>query len=403
MNHDPKIRNRVYRAASASLFIYSASSIALPICLVRISDELGFNLTQGGSLGFVASIEQFFVLFASSFAAARFGKIRVLRSGLLILALGLALFTLSGSYTAAVFLMLFIGLGNALLEALLTPIVEDLFPNDDGSKMNLLHAFWPIGTCAAVLILGQLLSVNVNWRFLFLGLAAIVLLINFWYPSSRRITLPRSRADFSHMREILSLPRFWVFGFALAFSGGAEGAFTFWSASFIQIHYAQLPRAGAFGTAAFAVGMAIGRLSSSRVAGALGLKRLILASLALGLAVSCAFFSIASLAALYVFLLVMGLCIACLWPSIQSYAGAELDVDPTVLMIFLSCFGIPGFSSATLVMGIIGDARGLQASFIIAPVYLAAALSLMVFEKRGARRRPHRSISHRRINPIGKP
>jgi fucose permease len=389
MTQNLEVRNRVYRAASASLFIYSASAIALPICLVRISEELGFNLTQGGSLGFITSIEQFFVLLASSFAAARFGKIKVLRSGLLILALGLALFTLSGSFLSAVLLMLFIGFGNALLEALLTPLVEDLYPNDNGSKMNLLHAFWPMGTIAAVLILGQLLSVDVGWRPLFLGLAALVLLINFWYPASGRIDLPRSRADFSHMREIISLPRFWVFGLALAFAAGAEGAFTFWSASFIQIHYGELPRAGALGTAAFAVGMAVGRISSSHIAGRIGLKRLMVTSLTLGLAVSCTFFFITSLAALYLFLLAMGLCIACLWPSIQSYAGSELGVDPTVLMIFLSCLGLPGFSSATLLMGIIGDARGLKASFIIAPIYLAVALILIAIEKRiPARRRP---------------
>ena len=74
MGQESKTRDRVYRAASASLFIYSASAIALPICLVRISGELGFNLTQGGALGFITSILQFFVLFASSFAAAPSGR-----------------------------------------------------------------------------------------------------------------------------------------------------------------------------------------------------------------------------------------------------------------------------------------------------------------------------------------
>ncbi len=381
-------RERVYRASCASLFIYSAGSVALPICLVSISRELGFTLTQGGSLGFFASIEQFFVLIGSSFLAARFGKIRVIRAGLVALAAGLSLFTLSHSYTAAIAMMLVIGFGNALLEALLTPIVEDLYPNDDGGKMNLLHAFWPVGTCAAVLSLGQLLSVGVDWRALFIGLAVITVCIAFWYPSSRKAPLPASRADFSHIREILSLRRFWVFGAALAFSGGAEGAFAFWSASYIQINFEALPRAGAFGTAAFAVGMAIGRLASSRIAGRLGLKRLIVVSLSIALAASLTFFAISDLPTLYAFLFAMGLSIACLWPSIQSYAGAELKVDPTVLMIFLSCFGLPGFFSATLIMGIIGDARGLKASFVVAPIYVACALILMLIEKKGARRLP---------------
>lgn len=388
MELQQRARERVYRASCASIFVYSSGSVALPICLVSISRELGFTLTQGGSLGFFASIEQFFVLIGSSFLAARFGKIRVLRAGLVALAAGLSLFTLSHSYAAAIGMMLVVGLGNALLEALLTPIVEDLYPKDDGGKMNLLHAFWPAGTCVTVLSLGHLLSVGIGWRSLFLGISAAAAAIAFWYPSSRKAPLPASRADFSHIREILSLGRFWVFGAALAFSGGAEGAFAFWSASYIQLNFAALPRAGAFGTAAFAVGMAIGRLASSRIAGRWGLKRLIVVSLSVALAASLSFFAISDLATLYGFLLAMGLSIACLWPSIQSYAGAELAVDPTVLMIFLSCFGLPGFFSATLVMGIIGDAHGLKASFAVAPVYVACALILMLAEKKGARRLP---------------
>ncbi len=369
MNYS-RTRTRVYSAASASLFIYSASAIALPMCLVQISHELGLNLTQAGTLGFITSIEQFFVMIASCFIAGRFGKIRVLRTALIILSFGLLVFTISKSFSAALFLVLFIGLGNSFLEALLTPFVEDLYPNDNGSKMNLLHAFWPIGTCATVLIFGEALSNGIRWQTLFIALAVIALGINFWYPSHKKIDLPKSRTDFSHMKDILKLPRFWIFGFALFFAGGAEGAFAFWSASYIQIHFGALPRAAALGTACFAVGMAIGRLVSSGASGILGLKKLILISIAAGLSCSITFFIITNISSLYIFLFFMGLSIACLWPSIQSYAGRILAVDPTILMIFLSCFGIPGFSSSALFMGIIGDIYGLHASFIIAPVYL---------------------------------
>lgn len=381
MRTETNMRSRVYGAASASLFIYSSSAIALPISLVRISQELGLNLTQGGALGFITSIEQLFIMIASSFLAARFGKIRIIRTGLCILALGLALFPLSSSFLMAITLMLIIGLGNALLEALLTPLVEDLFPNDNGSKMNLLHAFWPIGTCVTVLVLGQLLSMGISWRILFVALSLIVLTIGAFFPSSKKIILPKSRGDFSHALEIFTHPRFWLFGLALAFAGGAEGAFAYWSASYIQIQFDTLPRAGAFGTAAFAVGMAVGRFASSTLAGKLGLKSLIILSLSIGLAISGGIFIINGLLVLYVFLFMMGLSVACLWPSIQSLAGIEMDVDPTPLMIFLSCFGLPGFSSATLLMGIIGDARGIQTGFIIVPLYLCLSLILILVNR----------------------
>lgn len=376
------LTGRVYAAASTSLLIYSASAIALPMCLFQISRELGLTLTQAGSLGFFSSIEQFFVLILSCFVAARFGKIRVLRVALLILSFGLVMFTLSKSYMAAVLLILFIGLGNGFLEALLTPIVEDLYPQDNGSKMNLLHAFWPIGTCLTVLVFGELLSRGTPWQTLFIALSIIVLLISLMYPSHKKIELPQSRTDFSHMKDILSLPKFWMLAFALFFAGGAEGAFAFWSASYIQIQFNAFPRAAALGTACFALGMAAGRLSSSYLAGKLGLRKLMLISTCLGLVASLSFFLITNLIVLYVFLCAIGLSIACLWPSIQSYAGSVLKVDPTILMIFLSCFGIPGFSSSSLIMGIIGDQAGLHTSFIIAPIYLFFVILLLGVEKK---------------------
>ncbi|HHU37313.1 MAG TPA: MFS transporter [Treponema sp.] len=387
MNINTRLRDRTYRASCASLGFLSASSIAIPICLVAISKEFGFSLTQGGALGLMSSVMQFILLIASSVLAARFGKIRLLRVGLFTLAVGLFLFILSKSWIHAALLMLIIGAGSALLDGLLTPIVEDLFPNDDGTKMNLLHAFWPMGTFVCVLSFGELLTSGVSWRFLFVSLAIILTIVMFWYPSSRKIPLPQSRADFSHMGEILRLPRFWILGSALGLAGGAEAAFAFWSASYIQISFNALPRAGAFGVAAFAVGMAVGRLYSSKIAGKIGLRRLMLISLVAGVLVSSSFFLIQNLLSLYLFLVVIGLCVASLWPSIQSYAAAQLRVDATVLMIFLSCFGLPGFSAATFIMGVIGDARGLRTSFIVAPINLTIALVLLLVDSRLARRK----------------
>ncbi len=367
-------------AAIASIFIYAASATALPICLVQIADELSFNLTQGGSLGFVSSIEQFGVLILSCFAAAKFGKIILLRSSLLILAAGLFLFTQSTTYLMSIFLILLIGFGSGFLEALLTPLVEDVHPGDSGKRMNILHAFWPIGVSFSVLLFGELLSRGVSWRIIFSGLAIVVLFISFLYPSSKKAKLPKSRTDFSHMGEILVKPRFWILGFSLFFAGGAEGAFAFWSASYIQLQFNAQPRFGGLGTAFFAMGMVVGRILASKLAYKYGLKKILIYSAGSSLLISFLFFRIDTLSSLFIFMFSIGITIASLWPSIQSYAGSVIKVDITVLMIFLSCFGIPGYSSATLIMGIIGDMKSLHTSFLVVPVYLGFLLLLLLLE-----------------------
>ena len=370
------------RAAYASMFIYAAAANILPICLVKISGELSINLAQAGFLGFVTSIEQFFVLILSIFFAARFGKIRVIRAGLFVLSGGLLAFSFSGSYASAVSLILILGFGNAMLEALLTPLVEDLHPDDSGGKMNLLHSFWPVGVCVGVLIVGELLSRGLSWRWAFAGLAAAVLGISFLLPNSKRVNLPRSTARLGHLGEILSIPRFWMLGLALFFAGAAEFSYAYWSASYIQLHFGTMPRAGAVGAASFAVGMFFGRMISSRLAGRAGLKRLVTISLAAGFVFSLTFFLIRGPVLIYPYLFLMGVFIACLWPSIQSYAARVMTVDPTALMIFLSCFGIPGTSFSVLVLGLLGQRWGLYYAYAAAPVFLLLAFVFMFAEGR---------------------
>ena len=87
------------------------------------------------------------------------------------------------------------------------------------------------------------------------------------------------------------------------------------------------------------------------------------------------------LAVLYVLMVYMGFFIAPTWPSIQTYAVRRLGADPTIVMVFLSCLGILGYSLANFIMGIIGDMSGLRMSFIVAPSSIFFLLLLILAEK----------------------
>jgi fucose permease len=173
-----------------------------------------------------------------------------------------------------------------------------------------------------------------------------------------------------------------MMGMALFFAGGAEGGFTFWTASFIQIEYGTLPRAGGLGTAVFALGMAAGRLLTSRLASRLGLKRILILSISLALAGGIGFYFVSSLYVLYVLTLFLGFCMAPFWPSIQTWAVRRLGADATMVMVLLSCFGIVGFSLVNFIMGVIGDIWDLRISFLMVPAVLLILLVLMILEKR---------------------
>jgi fucose permease len=184
-----------------------------------------------------------------------------------------------------------------------------------------------------------------------------------------------------HKWGVLSNGRFWLFAAMMVAGGAAEGAFTFWSASFIQLQYRGTPRAAGVGTAIFASGMMAGRFAGGWLVPQQRLWLLILLSAISGTVVSIFVPLAESLGVLYLLLLVAGLTVACLWPSLQSYAADRMNVDTTALFILLSCAGIPGFAFISWVMGVIAEHTSLRQSFFAAPLCCAILAALVGIER----------------------
>jgi fucose permease len=375
-------------AVSISLLAYASSMVATPICLVVLMKDLSLNLTEGGSIEVVRTLLLVAVLLVSGLAAARWGKTALLETGGFLLSAGLFLYALAPSYPVVLAAMIFVGVGGGLIEALVNPLIQDLHPGDSGRYLNVTNAFFSMGVLITVLSVGELLSFGLPWRGILAGLGFIFLInaILFLF-SSRHAHKTGQIPDNSyenplhHTKTLLKKKRFWVFALAMLCGGGAEAAYTFWTASYIQLTYGTLPRAGAFGTALFAGGMIVGRLGSGWVKQR-QLPAQIMISSAAGLIISLGFTRIDSIGMLMALLFLAGLAVACFWPSIQSYAADRIEGDSTMLFILLSTAGIPGFSLIAWGMGKIGDTWGLRASFYVIPVLFGVLLLTIFIENR---------------------
>ena len=376
--NDNKIITKAFVAGLFTTFIYSASAFILPVSLENIREELSLSLTQGGLFGSASAIVQFFVMISSCFISAHFGKIKTLRFGLLVLSLSLIVFSFINNYMLALVVYVFVGIGHGMLEALLTPFVQDLYPNDKGEKQNLLHSFWPLGSITSFLLTGFLLSKGVSWRYIFFGFAILTALVMFLYPSSKKISLPLSSTNLSHIKEIISNPIFWLFGLGIFCVGGAEYSFSFWLPTFIRTNFDKSALFGGIAASLFSLGLAIGRISVSHMAKHVGLFKIIIISVTLSLISSILFSVFNNIAYIYIMIFFTGLFMACQWPSLQTFAVTVLKNDATLIMVFLSCFGIPGTSTGTLVMGRLGDKYGLKKAFYAAPIYLILFLIVLI-------------------------
>jgi fucose permease len=367
--------------------------VVTPVCLLILAEELDFSLTGGGGIEVARTTLLLAVLLISGLAAARWGKVRVLGCGSLILATGMLAYAVAPTYGVVLLAAGMLGVGGGVLEALINPLVQDLHPDDSGRYLNLVNGFWSVGVLTTVLVVGELLTRGVSWRLIMGGTGVLGLLpaaLFLYHLQAAAVPAGSTTQAVAHIRDVLRVGRVWHYMVAMFFCAGAEGAFTFWTASYAQLHYGGLPRAGGFGTACFAGGMVVGRFASAHMVGQGHLRRLIVGSAVAGVVISLFVPLVGSLDGLYALLFFVGLSVACLWPSIQSYAAERLQVDSTMLLILLACAGIAGISMTSWVMGWIGDRAGLDASFLLptgmfAMVIAAMLTDRMVFERREAR------------------
>jgi MFS family permease len=367
------------------MLAYASSATITPICLVILARELSFSLLQGGVIEVVRSALILVTVLTSGFIAARWGKPVSLGISCMVLGGGMLLYSVAPVYGAILLGVALLGLGGGIVEGLLNPLIQDLHPRDSGRYLNLTNGFWAVGVLLTMLVAGELLTWEVSWRLIVIGLGVIsaaagllFLLMQRQMPATRRYG---ATEVLGHKWSMIRLRRFWIFMAMMFAAGAVEGGFTFWTASLIQIHHGGLPRAGGIGAAVFAGGMVAGRFAVGFWIRQHRLRRLIFFSAAAGAVVSGLLPLAQTLPVLFGILFFAGLTVACFWPSLQSYAADRLPVETTSLFILLSCAGIPGFAFAAWLLGLLGEWFGLSAAFLVLPPFFVALGILMVIEK----------------------
>lgn len=395
-----------YDYASFLIFLaYASGSVVVPVALVEMARELRFPLeaggmTEGGLLHLGRTVSMVVAMLLCGFAAGHWGKRRTLGWSVLCMGLGVGLCALSPMYGVLLLGLLIAGLGEGVIEGIATPFVQDLHPRESGRYINFTHSFWSIGVLITVLAAGTLLSLGVSWR-LITGCVALLSLIPvaMLLLPSRGNPYPEHPEPLhwstvlGHAREIVTLPRFWLFFAAMFLAGGGEFCLTFWCASYIQLNFTPEPWAAGAGTACFAAGMTLGRTGWGILVKQHQLRRLIVLSAIGGTLVTLPFPSLQNLWLFFFLLFLAGIATAPFWPSIQSYATDRLPGrDTTMILILLSCAGVPGCGFFTFLMGYLGNRSGdLSQTFYLIPACFAVLGGLIAYDGWRSRRESARA------------
>ncbi len=380
-------------AAFLTFMAYAMGSLAVPMCLVALAADLGFPLDGGGmglggALQLARSVPMVAVMLVCGFISGTWGKRRSLGVSVLLMAAGILGCAAAPSYALLFLALVLSGVGEGVIEALATPFIQDLHPDEPGRYLNMTHSFWSVGVLVFVLSAGALLLAGASWRAVLLGVGvlglvpAALLLVpgKTRSASSERFVRTSWRAVCGQAWAIMRVRRFWVFFAAMFFAGGGEYCLTFWCASFIQLEFGGTAWAAGAGTAFFAAGMIAGRIGSGAFVRQGGLKALIVWCAVAATVVTVFFPWVRSLWTLFALLFVSGAAAGPFWPSIQSDGAARIRGDYTVMMIMFSCAGVPGCGFFTYAIGLLGDFVGLRMSLFIVPACFAVVLLLMGYD-----------------------
>lgn len=379
-------------AAFGSFGTYAMCSLAVPMCLIPLAMDLDFPLGEGGmglggALQLGRAIPMVIAMLFCGFMAGRWGKRLSLGLSMLLMALGIMIASISPGYGVLFAALAVAGLGEGVIEGLVTPFVQDLHPDQPGRYMNVSHSFWSVGVLILTLTAGVLLYYGVSWRIILFATGAFAVVPALLYLLPYHGQQKIHNADPVHWKDIVRSSRdlfksrrFWLFFVAMFFAGGGEFCLTFWCASFIQIEFGSSAWLGGAGTACFAVGMFVGRFVSGILVHEHGLKKLIV-SLAIASVVFTVFYPwVQSYWVLFVLLFFSGVAAGPFWPSIQTNGAARIKGDYTVMMILFSCAGVPGCGVFSALLGVLGDAVGLRMSFLVVPACFLIVFLLMGYD-----------------------
>ncbi len=179
------IRNKymVLGMTFMSLGLLGALISAIGASLPPIQKFFGADISKVGSVTTYYQLSYAFFCFLGGFLTDFFGKNRVLALGGVFYGLCTLLLGTFGNFSTALVLFTIIGIGGGLFFIGANTMTVQLFPEQRGKYLNLLHLCFSIGSVLASLIVSGFVAAGFQWNRVFqvLGFLALVVGIFFMF------------------------------------------------------------------------------------------------------------------------------------------------------------------------------------------------------------------------------
>ena len=336
-----------------------------PLLFLTFKGTYGISLEQLAMIPLIFYFTQLLVDIVAAKYADKIGYRLCVIASQLLSSVGLLFLTFLPDLMPNAFagILIAVGLyaiGSGLIEVLLSPIVEACPFENKAGVMSLLHSFYCWG--AVGVILGSTLF------FALFGIAQWKILTVLWaliplYNAINFISCPIEKLgeDGTNMsiRQLLSVPMFWMMIFLMICAGSSEATMCQWASAFTESALEVSKLIGDLaGPCMFAVFMGIARMLYGKFSEKLNLvKTMLLCGFS---AVLC--YLLASLAPLAILGLagcaLCGLAVGIMWPGTISLSSQKCPGGGTAMFAFLALAGDLGATAGPVLVGKVAEMTG---------------------------------------------
>ena len=378
------VRDRLTWLTFAQLAVYGYFLYGFGPSVPLLRDELGVSNAVSGLHGTALAAGALLSGAAYAPLAARWGRARTLRRGLVGMVAGVGVYCFGPVLPVTMTGVLVCGFSGSLVVTGTTVVLSTRHGPAGPAAISEANAGAAGAGLVAPLLVGAGLSAGLGWRpgILITAVAAGVV----WVLSVRYARRPARSDDAAVTRAGENrldegggdapgrLPaRYWLAWTVLVLCIGVEFCLTFWAADSLREHAGASPATATAGVTAVVAGMCAGRLVGGRVALRVDPGRLLLTALALS-AAGFAVFWLATAAPLALAgLAVCGLGIALHFPLGVARAVAASGRRPDRGAGRISFAAGLASGVAPFVLGALADRSGTHTAFLLVPVLLVAA------------------------------
>ena len=366
--------------AMFAMFAMTTDSVGTVI--PEVIREFDLGLTAGGSFQYATMSGIAISAIGLGFLADRLGRKVTILIGLVMFALGSALFAAGHDFLFFTALMFISGLGIGIFKAGALALIGDLSSStrDHARTMNLIEGFFGVGAIIGPAIVAYLLLVGASWKWVYLVAAAMCLLLIVGTATARFPRPIKSGAEPVRASDAIRLagdPASLFFGTALMLYVAAEAAIYVWAPTYLADYTGSWVVLAGYAVSIFFVLRAAGRFLGVWLLGRFNWATVIVACSA---AMAALFWvAVAGGREVAIFALpATGLFMSVLYPTINSTGISCFDKGRhgsiAGLLLFFTCLSAV---FAPLAMGAMGDVMGDSRYAIIVGAVFATLLVLL--------------------------